>query len=220
MKTLTIAFIFIFLITVKPQTPPMADYEVTPGTKGNQIILSLSNISEIINAENVEVKPLLNGKNFEDHYIKFAKKSQVVEKINPKEEMEVIFEFDVKREAPVNKKDTVEFLITGSEGVYAAKQFILSYTAPKDYKLEQNFPNPFNPTTTIQYQIPVNKSGAFVSLKIYDILGSEVATLVNDKQEAGYYDIEFNGSPLASGMYIYRLSAGDYVSTKKMMMIK
>ncbi|KAA0238043.1 MAG: T9SS C-terminal target domain-containing protein, partial [Chlorobiota bacterium] len=73
-------------------------------------------------------------------------------------------------------------------------------------------------------QIPASpnpsKGGAFVSLKIYDILGSEVVTLVNAEQQPGYYEVQFNGSNLASGMYVYRLQAGEYISTKKMLMIK
>ncbi len=97
------------------------------------------------------------------------------------------------------------------------KQFIFSYTGPKEFKLEQNFPNPFNPTTTIQYQLPQD---AKVTLKVYDILGSEVATLVNEEQEAGYKEVKFNGSNIASGMYVYRLHSGNFVSTKKMMVVK
>jgi hypothetical protein len=213
MKTLIIFLLYFFLANINAQTV----YEVTPGTKGNQIILSLSNISEIINAENVEVKPLHKGKGFEEHYLRFSKESQIIEKINPKEEKEVIFEFDIKREAPVNKKDTIEFMITGSKGVYSTKQFILSYTAPKDYKLEQNFPNPFNPTTIIQYQLPMDGK---VTLTVYDILGSEVITLVNEVQPAGYKEIKLDASSLSSGVYIYRLVAKDYISTKKMMVVK
>ena len=97
------------------------------------------------------------------------------------------------------------------------KSFIFNYSAPKEFKLEQNFPNPFNPATTIQYQLPAD---AKVTLKIYDVLGSEVTTLVNEEQEAGYKEVKFNASNLASGMYIYRLQAGKYLSMKKMMVVK
>jgi len=87
----------------------------------------------------------------------------------------------------------------------------------KDYAMEQNYPNPFNPVTTITYQLP--KSGS-VTLKIFDILGNEVKTLVNEQKEMGRYTIQFNASSLASGMYVYQLRANEYTSTKKMMLLK
>ncbi len=88
---------------------------------------------------------------------------------------------------------------------------------PKEYSLSQNYPNPFNPVTTINYQIP--KDG-FVSLKVYDILGKEIATLVNSDKAQGKYTVEFDGSRFASGMYIYKLQSGDFVETRKMMLLK
>lgn len=87
----------------------------------------------------------------------------------------------------------------------------------KDYELFQNYPNPFNPTTTISYYI--QKSG-FVSLKVYDMLGKEVASLVNEVQTQGPKEISFNASSLSSGIYYYTISAGDFKDTKKMMLIK
>ena len=102
------------------------------------------------------------------------------------------------------------------------KSFVIKYSPPKEFTLSQNYPNPFNPTTKIRYTIPSVGTSfmKFVHLKVYDILGSEVATLVNKEQTAGYYEVNFDGSRYASGVYIYRLEAGDFVSTKKMMMIK
>ncbi|OQA67977.1 MAG: hypothetical protein BWY38_01128 [Ignavibacteria bacterium ADurb.Bin266] len=114
-------------------------------------------------------------------------------------------------------------MIISSDGIMMTKQFIFSYAGPKEFKLEQNFPNPFNPTTTIQYQIPVIASEtkqSAVKLIVYDILGSEVATLVNDEQEAGYYEVSWNASNFASGAYIYRLQTGSFVSVKKMMLLR
>ncbi|MFQ3598401.1 MAG: T9SS type A sorting domain-containing protein [Chloroherpetonaceae bacterium] len=87
----------------------------------------------------------------------------------------------------------------------------------KSYTLAQNYPNPFNPTTTIQYALP---NAGNVSLKIYDVLGREVANLVNGRQAAGEYTVQFNAANLASGIYFYRLQAGDFVQTKKMMLVK
>jgi 5'-nucleotidase len=88
---------------------------------------------------------------------------------------------------------------------------------PTTFELAQNYPNPFNPTTTINYQLPTN---ALVTLKVYDVVGREVATLVNARQEAGRYDINFNATSLSSGVYFYRLQAGSFVETKKMMLVK
>ncbi len=101
---------------------------------------------------------------------------------------------------------------------------------PTEYALNQNYPNPFNPSTTIKYSIPnVETLGhASVRLVVYDILGKEVATLVNENQNPGYYEVEFDASKMATGIYIYELQAGastssatnSFVETKKMLMIK
>ena len=88
---------------------------------------------------------------------------------------------------------------------------------PDKFFLSQNYPNPFNPTTKIEYTIPTNE---LVILKVYDILGKEVATVVNEVKNAGSYTIEFNGSSLPSGTYFYRLEAGDYMDVKKMILLK
>ena len=89
--------------------------------------------------------------------------------------------------------------------------------SPRIYKLNQNYPNPFNPLSTIGYQIP--KSG-FISIKVYNILGREVATLVNEEKPAGTYEVHFNGENFSSGIYFYKLKAGNYSSIKKMVLIK
>ncbi len=86
-----------------------------------------------------------------------------------------------------------------------------------EYALEQNFPNPFNPATTIKYQLPASGN---VTLKVYDILGEEIATLVNEEKAAGRYEVNFYVSNLASGVYIYRLNVNDYVSVKKMVLLR
>ena len=94
---------------------------------------------------------------------------------------------------------------------------------PKEYSLYQNYPNPFNPTTTIKFDIPDVGTGlalSAVTLKVYDILGREVATLVNEYKPAGSYEQVFNASSLASGVYVYKLQAGDFVNSKKMLLIK
>jgi hypothetical protein len=88
---------------------------------------------------------------------------------------------------------------------------------PTEYGLDQNYPNPFNPATTINYQLPEKN---YVSLKVYDILGNLVTSLVEQEMDAGYYTVNWNASQLASGIYIYRIISGTYVSTKKMILMK
>jgi hypothetical protein len=88
---------------------------------------------------------------------------------------------------------------------------------PMRYELAQNYPNPFNPTTTINYSIP--KQG-MVTLKVYNMLGQEVATLINKQQSAGNYSVDFNATKLASGVYVYRLNSGDFTMTKKLVLLK
>jgi hypothetical protein len=90
-----------------------------------------------------------------------------------------------------------------------------------EFKLEQNYPNPFNPTTNIGFRIA---DFGFVSLKIYDVLGNEIATLVNEEKPAGEYEVEFNPESSikqpASGIYFYQIKAGDFIQTKKMVLLK
>jgi hypothetical protein len=88
---------------------------------------------------------------------------------------------------------------------------------PTKFSLEQNYPNPFNPTTTITYTIPKESQ---VSLKIYDVMGREVVELASGRQTAGSYTVEFDASSLASGTYFYKLTAGEFVSVKKMVLLK
>ena len=98
-----------------------------------------------------------------------------------------------------------------------------SFYIPADIQLEQNYPNPFNPTTTIKYSIPsVISSGArnLVTLKVYNVLGKEMATLINEEKSAGNYSVSFDASYLSSGIYFYKLQAGTYVQTKKMVLMK
>ena len=90
-------------------------------------------------------------------------------------------------------------------------------SSPARFSLEQNFPNPFNPSTVIHYEIP---NGAFVTLKVFDVLGKEVKTLINKFQNKGKYVIDFNASKLTSGIYFYSLHSGNYISTKKMILLR
>jgi hypothetical protein len=117
-------------------------------------------------------------------------------------------------------------MVTVGEGMTSGIDFRFSITGaqpgtggsvmPATYSLEQNYPNPFNPVTRIRYHLP---SQALVKLAVYDILGRQVSVLVHEQKHAGQYEVLFDASRLASGVYFYRLSAGGYVETKKLMLL-
>ena len=88
---------------------------------------------------------------------------------------------------------------------------------PKSYSLSQNYPNPFNPVTKISFDVPKQ---SFVMLKIYDLMGREVKTLVNEMKSPGYYSIDFNGTEISSGVYFYRLQSGEFTDIKRMTLLK
>jgi len=85
------------------------------------------------------------------------------------------------------------------------------------YSLANNYPNPFNPSTTIEYQIP---ELSFVAIKVFDVIGNEITILVDEEKPAGSYEVEFNASALPSGVYLYQLKAEEFISTKKMILLK
>lgn len=133
--------------------------------------------------------------------------------------------------APAAGTGTVSLYLSGSQGSKSGPntKIVLSSTeqsasavhetnaAPAQYGLEQNFPNPFNPSTEITYAIPTE---SFVSISVYDMLGTEVATLVNSRKTAGIHSIRFDASHHSSGIYLYQMKYGSAVFSKKMLFIK
>ena len=88
---------------------------------------------------------------------------------------------------------------------------------PNKFDLNQNYPNPFNPTTTISYEIAKE---TIVSLKVYDVIGNEIVTLVNETKPAGTYEVIFDASNLSNGVYLYKIQAGNFTATKKLILMK
>ena len=110
----------------------------------------------------------------------------------------------------------------GHVDIFIAKLGIVTgieeeFALPPSFSLSQSYPNPFNPSTTIEFSLPQT---GFVRLKVYNILGEVVATLVNEKLNVGTYTTQWNASGLASGLYFYRLQAGEFVDTKKLLLLR
>ncbi len=123
-----------------------------------------------------------------------------------------------KYKIDANKK--VELTHDETNAIYVAPAGSSSLTdseKPDEFKLNQNYPNPFNPTTQISYSVP---EASHVTIEVFNVVGKRVATLINEEKQPGTYDVTFDGSNLASGIYLYRLQAGSYVSTRKLILAK
>jgi hypothetical protein len=180
-------------------SPGQTVYLVTPDTKGNTIELTVVNESNRTPAEDVQITFTRRPE-----HLTFTSTEQIVRSIPPAHNSAVRFTFDVTRSAPIHGQDTLGFSITDTRGLMLTKSMIVRYSAPVTFALDQNFPNPFNPTTTIRYQLPVDGR---VALRIYDVLGREVQTLVDEAKPAGFHEATLNATALASGVYFYRLEA-------------
>ena len=190
-------------------------YTVPFSSKGNTIDLTVANTS-ILTAQNVTVTV-----NNVPKWITFDTTQQIINNVTASAEQPATFTFAVNKSAPVGKEQTLSFAITAN-GQTWTKSVSLKVAAPATYQLFQNYPNPFNPTTTLSYQL---SEASRVSLKVYDILGREVVTLIDEQEDAGYYQKTFNANRLASGVYFSQLIATDgsnnkHVFRKKMLMLK
>ncbi len=103
------------------------------------------------------------------------------------------------------------------DGSFEYSKILEAEIAPSIFSLEQNYPNPFNPSTIISWQSPIS---SYQTLKVFDILGNEVATLLDEFKPAGKYEVEFDASKIPSGVYFYQLKTGNFFETKKMIVIK
>jgi len=222
MKTIIALLICTNLAIAQQVTKP---YEIPfpegmNASKGNTIELAVANNSALsLEGVKVEATTIPEG-------IQFKKKTVTLTALKSKAEQTASFTFSVEKTAKVNKQDTLRFTITDKTGQQWTKEIVIRITPPTTYELFQNYPNPFNPTTVISYQLPSGVGTQYiVSLRVYDVLGREVANLINEQQDAGYYQKTFDARKFASGMYVYRLIATDdqnnhHVFQKKMLMVK
>ena len=171
---------------------------------GNEIELNWNTATEV-NDYGFEVEKLVSD-NWQD--IAFVKGSGTSN--SPKS-------YSFMDDNPLSGKAEYRLKQIDNDGNFKYSQDVTVNSLPAKFELLQNYPNPFNPTTTIQYAIP--KAG-HVALKVYDEIGREVASLVDEKKEAGQYNVTFNASNFASGIYFYRITAGDFTEVKKLMLLK
>jgi hypothetical protein len=135
----------------------------------------------------------------------------------------MIDDSDISKHIEILEFDNNNILYAGTTGaaVFRSSETLTGINEKKDesnyFLLSQNYPNPFNPSTTIKYEIPEK---SFVTIKVYDVLGNEIAILVNEEKSAGNYEVEFNAEWLSSGIYFYQLQAQDLILIKKMLILK
>ena len=189
-------------------------YCIPFSSKGNTIELTVANTSPIT-ATQVSVEATGTPS-----WVTFNQKTVSIDQLGAKTEKPALFSFSIDKMADVNKEETLTFTIKSKSGESWAKEIKIKVAPPDKFELFQNYPNPFNPTTTICYQL-TKDSG--VQLKIYNLLGQEVITLVDAEKQAGYHQEVFDATRFASGMYVYRIvytnDAGKQSSDKKTMLV-
>jgi len=148
--------------------------------------------------------------------------------INPNETISIVQSIDIETNWDADSLSVVVFVqSSGLKTVYQSETIKYSDLVvsnddnanqiPEEFILEQNYPNPFNPSSTIKFSIPTSE---FVTLKVFDILGNEVAALVNENKLSGTYEVLFSAARLSGGVYFYQLKAGEFLQTKKMILMK
>jgi hypothetical protein len=191
-------------------------YQLPFASSGNTVDLVVANI-----AKTALVGVRVEATNLPS-WLKFAATEQRIALLNANEELPATFTFSVDKAAPVQKSHTLKLVISAPTGEKWTKEITVAVAAPDKFQLFQNYPNPFNPATMISYQLPTDSR---VSLKIFNLLGQEVATLVDGQRLAGHHEERWDARGLASGMYVYQLSLTDekgsrQVARRAMMLLK
>jgi hypothetical protein len=196
--------------------PSAQVYSIPFASDGNTIEITVANTAALavsgvkVNATNVPT------------WLKFAGLEQKVGMLKPQQEAPAIFSFSVDKLAPVKQNQTLKFVISAPTGETWTKEITVTVASPEKFEVFQNYPNPFNPSTTICYQLTANSK---VNLKIFNMLGQEVASLVDGDRLAGYHQEVWDATRCSSGVYVYQLVASDdhgtkQVARKRMMLLK
>ena len=209
---ISFAFAFVLTSTMAAQLV----YELPFASKDNTIDLGIENTASI---QVKQVKVKVEG---QPDWISFRSTETIIDGLSNGEEKTASFIFSVDKKAPVRRDQKLTFVITGPNNQSWTKEITVSVAPPERFELFQNYPNPFNPVTVISYQLTVDSK---VSLKIFNLLGQEVATLLDGDQMAGFHETAWNASSMASGTYVYRLvtkdqAGNDVVAQKRMVVVK
>ncbi|MGH2568526.1 MAG: T9SS type A sorting domain-containing protein [Bacteroidota bacterium] len=194
----------------------IAQHTIPFASTGNAIELTIANSSSAP-VSDVRIA-LINAPS----WLVFASTEQILMQLNACEGLPALFSFSVEKAAPVNREHRLQFQISTSDGQNWTKEIAIVIAAPETFELFQNYPNPFNPTTTIAYQLPVPSR---VTLRVFNLLGQEVATLVDGEQPVGFHQEVFEARGLASGVYVYQLvgkeaSGRQFIARKAMTVLK
>lgn len=181
------------------------------GSKNNQFSIKINNtLSTDING--IRVFPAMIPE-----AIKLNTSEVNIERIAANSSFYAKFSFEINMNTDISKSDSIDFIVSSKEGKSWHKIIVFTVDSPIEYHLAQNYPNPFNPTTTINYSIPRRIK---VILKVFNILGQNVKTLVDETKKPGVYEVTFNANDLASGVYFYSLSTPEFSRTYKMVLAK
>lgn len=175
-------------------------YVIPFASTGNTIELAVENTATLRSSDiTVELKN-------RPSWARFSSEKEAIAELSGQTESKVLFSFSVDKSAPIGKGEILRFVVSSANGQTWTKEIAVSVGPPDKFELYQNFPNPFNPSTTIAYQLTTDSR---VRLKIYNMLGQEVITLLDGERPAGFHQEVWNASSVASGTYIYRLVAVD-----------
>ncbi|MBI2619318.1 MAG: T9SS type A sorting domain-containing protein [Ignavibacteriales bacterium] len=191
-------------------------HEIPFASANNTIELTVQNASAL-NQEVVKVK--VGGV---PSWIRFVKSEQLINRLGGNEEKTAIFAFSVDKTAPVNTERTLSFNVSGPTNQDWIKTIAVKVVPPEYFELFQNFPNPFNPVTTIAYQLPQK---GLVTLKVFNLIGQTLLTLSDAERSAGYHQEIWDASRHSSGTYVYELTVRfsdgkETVARKKMMVVQ
>lgn len=212
MKLLKYILTFVFSIFAIAQTT----YELQPGSKDNLFELNVANnTSSTTQSVSIFVQE-------KPDWINFVADEINLTEIGKAEKQTAQFYFNISEDAPIGEESNITFRIMGSSSMGVTKIYNIKVTAPEIFEVLQNYPNPFNPSTTIKYSIPQD---AFVSIKVFNVLGERVAELVNKDLKTGLHEVTFNATNLSSGFYFYIVEATGadgtkYFDSKKMILLK